>query len=171
MPASVETVEKGAHFIQMNGREVFRFASRAMAHATRDAIAAAQLKLDDISLLVPHQANIRIIESALKDLQFPKERCIINVEHYGNTSTASIPIAVCEALQEGRIHPEDKIVLVGFGAGLTWGAIVAQWSGPFPTKRKVYPLVYRLLARVRSALLRLARHIDGLIWGRRNPEI
>jgi 3-oxoacyl-[acyl-carrier-protein] synthase-3 len=171
LPASLETVNRGDHYIHMNGREVFRFASRAMAQVTREALAAAHLKLEDIHLVVPHQANIRIIENATRDLGIPLERCVINLESYGNTSTASIPIAVCEAIQQDRLHSGDRIVLVGFGGGLTWGANVIQWSGPFPARRKVNPLRYRLLARLRSLLLRLARRIEAIIWERTHPEV
>ncbi len=168
MPATAETVSTGQHFIHMNGREVFRFASRVIAQATREAIAAAGLKLDDIKLIVPHQANLRIIESAVRHLEISLDRCVVNLDRYGNTSTASIPLAVCEAVQDGRIQPGDRLVLVGFGGGLTWGASVVEWSGPFPTKHKVRPLKYRVLARLRSWLLRGARHVEGLIWGREN---
>jgi 3-oxoacyl-[acyl-carrier-protein] synthase-3 len=169
-PATAETVANGGHYIHMNGREVFRFASRAMSQATRDVVHAANLNLDDIALVVPHQANVRIIETALKDLQIPMERCIVNVERYGNTSTASVPIAVCEALQEDRIRIGDRLVLVGFGAGLTWGATLLQWSGPFPARRKVHPLRYKVLARLRSVLLRGERHLEAMIWGRKDSS-
>ena len=165
-PASAATIYDGLHWIQMNGREVFRFATRVMAQATREAVEAAQLKIDDIQLIIPHQANYRIIEAAARSLEIPLDRCVINVDRYGNTSTASIPIATCEAIQNDRLKPGDKVVFVGFGGGLTWGAAVALWSGPFPDGRKISPARYQRRARLRSAVLRLARQIDGLIWGR-----
>ncbi|MFZ6027203.1 MAG: beta-ketoacyl-ACP synthase III [Chloroflexota bacterium] len=167
MPASFETVSNGSHYIQMNGREVFRFATRVMASATRSAIQAAGLAFEDIAWIVPHQANIRIIEKAMRDLNVPMDRCVINIDRYGNTSTASIPIAICEAVADGRIQPGDYLVLVGFGGGLTWGSSVLRWSGPFPSKGRVNPLRYRMLARVRSMLLRGVRQIEGMIWGRK----
>jgi 3-oxoacyl-[acyl-carrier-protein] synthase-3 len=166
LPASLETLQAGLHFIQMNGREVFRFATRVMAQATQEVIAQAKLKIEDIQLIVPHQANRRIIETAIRKLDFPMERVAINIEHYGNTSTASIPIATVEAIESGRLNSGDKVVFVGFGAGLTWGASVLQWSGPFPARRRMLPVRYRWLARVRSLLLRMIRHIEGIIWGR-----
>ncbi len=166
MPATAETVKDGMHYIKMNGPEVFRFATRVMAQATQEAVKKAHFTMDDINLVIPHQANKRIIDAAVRGLQIPPERCYINVDRYGNTSTASIPIATCEAIQEGRLNPGDKIVFVGFGAGLTWGAAVVQWSGPFSTRRMVYPARYRLYARLRSVLLRLLRRVDGMIWGR-----
>jgi 3-oxoacyl-[acyl-carrier-protein] synthase-3 len=164
-PASAETIYEGLHFIHMNGREVYRFATRVMASATREAVEGDQLTLADINLFNTHQANLRIIKAAAYGLDLPMDRFMVNLERYGNTSTASIPIATCEAVQAGRIQPGDKIVLVGFGAGLTWGAAVIKWTGPFPTKRKVFPARYRLLARIRSMLLRIVRRIEGLIWG------
>jgi 3-oxoacyl-[acyl-carrier-protein] synthase-3 len=166
LPASKDTIGNGLHYIQMNGREVFRFATKVMAQATLDALDKAQMSLEDIDLIIPHQANYRIIDMAARNLNFPMERVFINVDHYGNTSTASIPIATCEAIQKGRLNPGDKVVFVGFGAGLTWGAAVAQWSKPFPFERRVYPARYRILARIRSLLLRIVRRIEGWIWGK-----
>jgi 3-oxoacyl-[acyl-carrier-protein] synthase-3 len=168
IPASLQSVYEGLHYIQMNGREVFRFATRVMAQATREAVEAANLTMEDIDLIIPHQANYRIIEAAARGLDFPIERFVINVQRYGNTSTASIPIATCEAFEAGRLKPGDRVVFVGFGAGLTWGAAVAEWSGPFGVKRRVYPSYIRILARLRSILLRLLRHLEGLIWGYRH---
>ena len=95
--------------------------------------------MDEINLIIPHQANQRIIEAALRSLDFPIERCVINLDRYGNTSTASIPIATCEAVQQGRLKPGDKVVFVGFGAGLTWGAAVVIWNAPLPATRRVMP--------------------------------
>lgn len=170
-PATLETVEKGLHYIQMNGREVYRFATRVMAQATKEAIEKAGLTINDIALVVPHQANRRIIEAAARGLDIPLERCIINVERYGNTSTASIPIATIEAVESGRLKRGDRIVFVGFGAGLTWGAMAVQWSGPITTRRRVTPRSYRIWIKIRSSLLRLLRAIEGIIWGRDNPEV
>lgn len=166
LPASFQTVNDGLHYIHMNGRAVYRFATRVMVQATQEAVQAANLKMDDIRLLVPHQANQRIIDAAVRGLDIPIDRVAINLDRYGNTSTASIPIATCEAFQQGRIKPGDRIVLVAFGAGLTWGAAVIQWSGPFPSRHRVRPSRYRWLARLRSVFHRLRRTVEGLIWGR-----
>ena len=171
LPASHDTVDKGQHFIHMNGREVFRFATRVMSQTTRETVEAAQLTLDDVDLIIPHQANQRIIESAARSLDIPLERFVINVERYGNTSTASIPIATCEAIQQGRLNPGDRVVFVGFGAGLTWGAALIEWSAPFLPEKAIYPFTYRLWVRVRSYLRRLVRSIEGLIWGSKYPDI
>lgn len=166
LPASAATVAEGLHYIHMNGREVYRFATRVMVQSTLEAVEKARLKMEDISLVIPHQANLRIIEAAARGLNISMDRMMVNIDRYGNTSTASIPIATCEAINSGRLKAGDKVVFVGFGAGLTWGAAVALWSGPFPVKRKVRPTSYRVWAKIRSLLRRLVRYIEGMIWGR-----
>ncbi|NJD58651.1 MAG: 3-oxoacyl-ACP synthase [Anaerolineales bacterium] len=165
-PASAETVQNHEHTIHMNGREVFRFASRVIVQATKDVVAAADMKIGDIQLVIPHQANLRIIEAAMRGLEIPMEQCFIDIERYGNTSTASIPIATCEAIQQGRLQYGNTIVFVGFGAGLTWGAALVRWTGPFLPHRHIYPASYQLWVSIRSRLLRLLRRIEGWIWGR-----
>lgn len=131
MPASLETVSSGAHYIKMDGRAVFRFAVRVMADATREVLAKAGLSVDDVDLVIPHQANQRIIQnSVLKQLKIPEDKVFVNLQKYGNTSTASIPIALCEAIEAGKVHPDDNLVFVGFGAGLTWAACAIKWSVP-----------------------------------------
>jgi 3-oxoacyl-[acyl-carrier-protein] synthase-3 len=165
-PASEATVQAGKHFIEMDGNEVFRFATRVMAQATRETLEIAGIQLENIKWIIPHQANIRIIAAAARGLKMPMDRFVVNLDRYGNTSTASIPIATVEAAEDGRLQPGDQIVFVGFGAGLTWGALAAEWTGPLPSERKVYPRRYRAWARIRSILLRVARFIEGIIWGR-----
>jgi 3-oxoacyl-[acyl-carrier-protein] synthase III len=160
-PATEATIHEGKHFIQMDGKEVFRFATRVMGRAVLEALEKINLTVNDVQLIIPHQANYRIIETAAKYLKTPLEKFVINVERYGNTSTASIPIATVEALQDGRIKPKDKIAFVGFGGGLTWGAIVIEWTGPIPAKKHVYPEQYRLFARLRSFVRRAIRFIEG----------
>ena len=166
-PATEATIREGRHYIYMDGREVFRFATKVMASSTEEALRAAGLAKDDVSVIIPHQANFRIIDAAARGLKLPIDRFVINVDRYGNTSTASIPIAAVEAVERGRVKAGDKVVFVGFGAGLTWGALVAEWSGPLPSPRKVNVGRYRLLGRVLSVLRRIERFIEGLIWGRR----
>jgi 3-oxoacyl-[acyl-carrier-protein] synthase-3 len=131
MPASLETVSSGNHFIKMDGKAVFRFATRVMADATRRVLERAGLTPDDVDLVIPHQANLRIVQnSVLKQLKIPEEKVFVNLQKYGNTSTASIPIALCEAIKAGKVKPGDKLVFVGFGGGLTWAACTIQWSVP-----------------------------------------
>jgi len=108
----------------------------------------------------------RIIKAAARGLNLPMERFIVNVERYGNTSTASIPMAMVEAVEKGQIKPGEKLVMVGFGAGLTWGALAAEWTGPIPSKGHVHPEQYRLFARLRSYVRRALRFIEGLIYRR-----
>ena len=165
-PATEATVLDGKHYIQMEGKEVFRFATRVMASATQEVLACAGLTLDQIQWIVPHQANIRIIEAAARGLKLPMDRFIVNLERYGNTSTASVPIAMVEALEKGQIKPGDKIVMIGFGGGLTWGALAAEWTGPIPSKGHIRPEQYRLFARLRSFVRRALRFIEGLLYRR-----
>ena len=126
-PASAESVQTAQHFIRMNGKEVYRFAVSAAPRASRQAVQQAGLSMDQIDLFVPHQANVRIILSAAGALGIPLERTFVNVDRYGNTSAASIPIALCEAVEEGRVRPGAHVLLAGFGGGLTWGASVLRW--------------------------------------------
>ncbi len=131
MPASLETVSNGSHFIKMDGKAVFRFAVRVMADATRRVLERAGLSTDDVDLVIPHQANLRIIQNSVqRQLHIPEDKIYINLQKYGNTSTASIPIALCEAIKEQKIRPGDNLVFVGFGAGLTWGACAVKWGVP-----------------------------------------
>ncbi|WP_313641544.1 beta-ketoacyl-ACP synthase III [Paenibacillus sp.] len=127
LPASQQTIEDKKHFIYMNGREVFKFAVRVMGSATERVLTKAGLGKEDIDLFVPHQANIRIIQSAMQRLDLPPEKCVINVDKYANTSAASIPLALVEAAEEGRMKEGDTVLMVGFGGGLTWGASVLIW--------------------------------------------
>lgn len=124
LPASEQTVRNRQHFIWMVGREIFKFSVVVLEEATRKVVERAGLTLDDVALVVPHQANSRIIDTAAKRLELPKDRFMYNVDKYGNTSTASIPIALYEAIEEGRVKQGDHVVLVAFGAGLTWGAVL-----------------------------------------------
>jgi len=126
-PSSSESLESKRHFIYMAGSEVFKFAVRIMGSAAEEALRKAGLEKSDIDLLVPHQANIRIIQSALNRLNLNEDKAMINLDKYGNMSAASIPVALAEAVENGRVKEGDCIVLVGFGGGLTWGASVLVW--------------------------------------------
>ncbi|MBP2019251.1 3-oxoacyl-[acyl-carrier-protein] synthase-3 [Symbiobacterium terraclitae] len=128
MPTSPETVARGLHYVQMNGSEVFKFAVRVMNEATVQVVEKAGFGVSDIDLLVPHQANTRIIDSAVKRLGLDPERVVVNLDRYGNTSSASIPVALAEALEEGRLQDGDRVVCVSFGAGLVWGALALRWG-------------------------------------------
>src|SRR5216684_8122500 len=147
VPATAETLERGQHFITMQGGEVFKLAVKSMADAAEEAIREAGLGLDDIAIMIPHQANVRIIEGVAKRLHFPIEKVFVNIQRYGNTSAASIPIALAEAAAQGRLRRGDKVLLVAFGGGFTWGASVLEWFGPHDGIRPPSPL-----ERAREAL-------------------
>ncbi|GAB4480923.1 MAG: ketoacyl-ACP synthase III [Anaerolineae bacterium] len=156
--------------IHMSGREVFRFASRVMVSATEEVVERSGLTLDQVDAVVPHQANLRIIEAAARGLKMPEERFIVNIQRYGNTSTASIPLAIHEAVQEGRIKPNDRIVLVGFGAGLTWGAALIEWAvkpTPATQLQAIAQESWYILAHVRSLVLRVLRFFEALLFRRK----
>lgn len=128
LPASHETVERGLHYITMNGREVFKFATRVIPRAIEEVCQRAGVDPEQVDLFIPHQANIRIIQAAAQRLGQPMEKFFVNVDRYGNTSAASVPVALYEAVATGRLQPGDLTVLVAFGAGLTWGACALRWG-------------------------------------------
>lgn len=126
---SAETVGARQHYVRMNGREVFRFATRVVPDSVSAALEKGGLRTDDVDLLIPHQANVRIIDAATRRLGLSEDKVFVNVQRYGNTSAASIPLALTEAVEEGRIRPGDTLALAGFGAGLSWGAAIWRWHG------------------------------------------
>lgn len=169
-PASHETISSGGHFIKMNGREVFRFATTMMPRATEAVTRKAGWQIADLSLLIPHQANNRIIEAAAKRLDLPLVKFFLNLEQYGNTSAASIPIALTEAIAAGQVKPGDRLVLVGFGAGLTWAAAAVEWGAPVvarpkPALRRLLAALRYQLAGARSLALRTGRHVYNWLMG------
>ena len=127
MPASQETVANRLHYLTMNGPEVFKFAVRSMAESSEAVVSRAGFTMKDIDLVIPHQANLRIIDAAAKRFNIPYERFVHNLEHYGNTSAASIPLALDESVRDGRISSGDLILLSSFGAGLSWASMVMRW--------------------------------------------
>lgn len=118
----------GYYDINFEGPEIFKRAVRGMGEAVNDVLAKSGVAAEEIDLLVPHQANVRIIETLMKRLKAPEEKVIVNIQKYGNTSAATVPIALCEALEEGRVKPGDHILTAAFGAGLTWGAALLKWG-------------------------------------------
>lgn len=127
-PAADDTVRDKLHTVRMAGPEVFRFATHVVVESSQQVLERLGLGPDDIDLFIPHQANERVIDSALKRLNFPRDRCFINIDRYGNTSSASIPIALTEAAAQGLLQPGHTILMVGFGAGLAWAAGAMQWN-------------------------------------------
>jgi 3-oxoacyl-[acyl-carrier-protein] synthase-3 len=128
LPASVETLASDQHYIHQNGREVFKFATRVLVSSAQQVLAACGLTVDDIDVYVPHQANMRIIDHAVRKLGVPPERVVTNVDRYGNTSSGSIPLALADAVADGRLRPGKVVLMTGMGAGLTWGSGVMEWT-------------------------------------------
>lgn len=128
MPTSEDTVRNRMHYLKMNGREVYKHAVANMTQSARDVLAKCDLQKEDIDWLIPHQANIRIIQAVSRRLGIPMERFVVNIEKYGNTSGASIGLALNEAVKDGRIKKGDTILCVAFGGGFTWGATIINWT-------------------------------------------
>jgi 3-oxoacyl-[acyl-carrier-protein] synthase-3 len=130
LPSSLETVAAGDHYLKMAGPEVFRRAVRIVVDSSTNALTRAGVSVDQIAWFAPHQANLRIIHAAANRLAIPLERTLVNIDRYGNTSAASIPLVLAEAADDGRLQPGDLVLLSGFGAGLTWGSAVLRWGAP-----------------------------------------
>jgi len=128
IPASIESIDQRLHFVKMNGKEIFKLAVRIMGQVSTDIVERFNYTTSDLNLIIPHQANIRIIESLAKRLNISMESFYNNLEHYGNTSAASVPIALDEAVRGGRIQSGDLVLLVAFGAGLTWASTLIRWQ-------------------------------------------
>jgi 3-oxoacyl-[acyl-carrier-protein] synthase-3 len=126
-PASAETVANKGHFLKMKGKEIFKNAVRVMETVAREMVEQHNLSLDQINLVIPHQANVRIVEALAGNLGLPMDRFYVNIDRFGNTSSASIPIALDEARRSGRIKPGDYTLLVAFGAGFTYGSTLIRW--------------------------------------------
>ena len=127
-PASAETVAGKQHFVQMNGREVFKFATRVLVASAEAVLAECGRTIDEVDVYVPHQANVRIIEYAREKLGIPEEKVVIDVDRYGNTSSGSIPLALADAKADGRLETGKLVLMTGMGAGLTWGSGLIEWT-------------------------------------------
>lgn len=162
-PCSQEVLDKGMQYIKMDGRRVLRFAIKTPVEAAVQAMEGSGLSVDDIALIIPHQANLRIIQSFAKSLELPLEKFYINLDRYGNISAAAIPIALCEALEEGRVKEGDNILLLGFGAGLTWASAVVKIGVP---EMLLWPIPWPLVSlkdRSFSSVRSLARGAVGVL--------
>jgi len=127
LPASHETIDQGQHFVKMRGRDVYKFAVDKMQWLLGEGMEACGLTVEDVDLVIPHQVNIRIIESATQKFNFPMDKVYVNIDRYGNTSGASIPLALDEARREGKVAPGSTVMMVAFGAGLTWAGAVVRF--------------------------------------------
>lgn len=134
-PLNAEALEKGQHLFTMRGPEVFKQAVRAMSESSLQALAKADLTSEQVKLVIPHQANLRIIEAVAERLKMPMERVFVNIERYGNTSAASVPIALCEAADQGLLHEGDNLLLTTFGGGLSWASGVVRWGNTGKNRR------------------------------------
>ncbi|HUW09250.1 MAG TPA: beta-ketoacyl-ACP synthase III [Anaerolineae bacterium] len=155
-PFSQKVLDNGENFLRMDGRRVFRFATRIMSESVRRVVSESGVSWDDIKLVIPHQANARIIDFAVRRMRLDPDKVMVNLDRYGNTSAASIALALYEAVEQGRLQPGDHVVLVGFGAGLTWATVVLHWepTGPEGIAVLNWPVRERLaqqMARVRTA--------------------
>ena len=156
-PLSQEVLNQRLNYLRMDGRRVFKFATRVMSDSVRKVVVEAGLTVEDVDLIIPHQANDRIIELARRRLRVPPEKIMVNIDRYGNTSAASIPLALVDAVEEGRVKSGDHLVLVGFGAGLTWAAAAIHWEPQEPSAIPVaeWPVRERLgrpVSKARTAL-------------------
>ncbi|MEZ4666700.1 MAG: beta-ketoacyl-ACP synthase III [Anaerolineae bacterium] len=164
------------HKMHMNGGEVFKFATRVIAESIEQALAKAGLGIEDLSLIVPHQANVRIIQAAARALKIEPDMFVVNLERYGNTSAASIPIALCEAIEQKRIRPSERIAFIGFGGGLAWAAMIVQWTGKDASESRTTISINQqrrqfsyLIVRWRAQLRRFSRRISDFVE-RANPR-
>ncbi len=128
MPATAESVAGRQHYAKMNGREVFKFATRVLVESARKVLDECDVPVEDVDVYVPHQANVRIIDHARRKLGIPEERTVVNVDRFGNTSSGSIPLALGDAKTDGRLAPGEMVLMTGMGAGLTWGSALIEWT-------------------------------------------
>jgi 3-oxoacyl-[acyl-carrier-protein] synthase-3 len=128
LPSTAETIANGANYVHMNGREVFKFATRVLVSSAEAVLAECDATVEDVDVYVPHQANVRIIDHAVKKLGVDPDRVVVNVDRYGNTSSGSIPLALADAQEDGRLREGELVLMTGMGAGLTWGSGLIEWT-------------------------------------------
>jgi 3-oxoacyl-[acyl-carrier-protein] synthase-3 len=128
LPPTSETVAAEQHFVSMNGREVFKFATRVLVSSAEKLLEECDTSMDEVEVYVPHQANVRIIDHAVRRLGVPEDRVVVNVDRYGNTSSGSIPLALADAVADGRLREGKLVLMTGMGAGLTWGSALMRWT-------------------------------------------
>jgi 3-oxoacyl-[acyl-carrier-protein] synthase-3 len=157
-----------SHFLKMNGREVYKFATRVVDKTLREVMHKVGWVSAQVDVVIPHQANLRILESAMKTLGVPMEKTIVNLDRYGNTSAASIPIALAEAAETGRLRPHDKLLTIGFGGGLTWAAAAIEWGVPKQVTKSQRTLsrFNNSLSGLRSKARRVVRNTEQKVKGK-----
>jgi 3-oxoacyl-[acyl-carrier-protein] synthase-3 len=162
LPLTQNVLDNKQQFCHMDGAGMYRFGMKALHKTVTEALKSAHMTMDDIELFIPHQSNARLIQQACAALHIPLEKAFINVDRYSNTSTAALPLAICDAVEAGRLRPGDHVLFATFGAGLTWAGAVLQWAVPAPIKplpvwHRAWHAVRRGLAALRSRWLRLVR--------------
>ena len=159
--------------IAMNGRQVFRFATQVIAQSVEETLQKANMSIEDVNVIIPHQANTRIIESSAKRLKISPDKFYMNVHLAGNTSAASIPIALCDAVADGYLQPDDNVIFVGFGGGLTWAASIVKWNVTPPDvsrRRKEWRRARYVYARSRSKVKKYRRRLGAWVAGSPTPD-
>lgn len=165
IPLSQRVLDEGLHYGRMDGSALYRFGLKTMATTATEALRRAGVKLDDIDLFIPHQSNARLIEVVSKGLKIPEDKVYVNIQRYANTSTAALPLAMCDAVEEGRLKPGDHVLFATYGAGLAFAGAVVQWAVPAPVKplpgwHRGWHAVRGALARLRSWWLRVIHRVD-----------
>ena len=163
-PISAKVLENRENYLRMDGKRVFKFAARAMTRSIQNVVESSGLPFEDIDYLIPHQSNARLIELAANRLKFDSSKVMINLDRYGNTSAAAIPIALADAADQGKIKEGDHVVLVGFGAGMTWGATVVHWE---PTKPVEEQAILVENWPIREILQQQAAKMRTAVWSAR----
>jgi 3-oxoacyl-[acyl-carrier-protein] synthase III len=166
LPLNRDVLDKGLQFGRMDGAALYRFGLRAEHTAATEALKRSGLAVDDVDLFIPHQSNGRLIQQVASGLKIPPEKVFVNIDRYANTSAAALPLALCDAVSEGRLKPGDHVLLAAYGAGLAWAGAVVRWDLPTPVKplsglRRAWLGVRGLVARLRTRFLRLSHWLDS----------
>lgn len=158
-PLSQEVLDRGLHYGRMNGRSIFRFGARAMVKAAKDVLCDAKMKIAEVDLFIPHQTNATLIHQVAENLRLPRDKVFVNLAHYANISSAAIPVALCDAIEMGRVQSGNRLLITTFGGGLTSAGVVWQWPQVVPQqpKAKVPDTIYTTWARLKSVLDKHAR--------------
>jgi 3-oxoacyl-[acyl-carrier-protein] synthase-3 len=165
MPLNQNVLDERLHFGRLDGSGLYRFGVKTMAAVASEALRRAGVKLEDIDLFIPHQSNARLIEQVSRGLKIPEDKVFVNIHRYANTSAAALPLAMCDAVDAGRLKPGDHVLFATYGAGLTSAGAVVQWAVPTPVKplprwHRTWHAFRGAVARVRSAWLRLVHRVD-----------
>jgi 3-oxoacyl-[acyl-carrier-protein] synthase-3 len=166
LPLTHEALDQGFQYGRMDGGALYRFGARAEHTAATEALKRSGLTVEDVDLFIPHQSNARLIQQVASGLKIPPEKVFVNIDRYANTSAAALPLALCDAVDEGRLKPGDHVLLATYGAGLAWAGAVVQWNLPTPLKplprwRRAWRGLRALVARQRARLLRLSHWLDS----------